>query len=349
MGFYQMLQLDVGPLKQRIAKAQTKKEKYTYLAALIVRDILLVLFAILFVASFEMLFGKVNTPMAIVIFCALLSIRFIDFGYNIYDSLISLGIVFGLLWFSPLVMQHISGIAGLILNFLSLLIILILTSDHPAMGNAGLYMFGYVFLTGSDLSKVQWIARGEMTFLGFVLCAIVLYRNHAHKHPEKSVFHLFSRFSLKNAKNRWQFQIALSLSILFLLGHYYDFNRFMWIGFACSSLICGYQMDLTERFKQRALGVILGSLLFMVIYHFTPHKFLFLFGPVAGLCLGLCSHYHYKTIFNCFGALLVATSIYGLTGAVELRIINNIFGLIFGYLFFAAFQFIAKAVKTSRN
>lgn len=344
-----MLQLDVGPLKQKIAQATTKKEKRRYLTALIVRDILLVLFAIIFVASFEMLFGKSNTPMAIVIFCVLLSIRFIDFGYNVYDSLICLGIVFFLLWCSPTVMQHLSGIAGLIVNFSSLLLILVLTSQHPAMGNAGLYMFGYVFLTGSDLTTSQWLSRGIMTLIGFILCGLVLYRNHAHKHQQKSVFTLFTHFNLKNPKDRWHLQIALALSLLFLLGHYYDFNRFMWIGFACSSLLCSYQLDLTERFKQRAYGVILGSGLFMIIYYLIPHDLLFLFGPIAGLCLGLCSHYHYKTIFNCFGALLIATSIYGLTGAVELRIINNILGLVFGYLFFAFFQLFAKSLKNIEN
>ena len=54
-------------------------------------------------------------------------------------------------------------------------------------------------------------------------------------------------------------------------------------------------------------------------------------GPLGGLCLGFCTDYRYKTAMNCFGALMLGTGIYGLQGAVILRIADTFLGVTFGW------------------
>ena len=45
-----------------------------------------------------------------------------------------------------------------------------------------------------------------------------------------------------------------------------------------------------------------------------------------GLCLGLCTSYKSKTIFNCVGAIMAASMIFGLETSLYLRILLNMLG-----------------------
>lgn len=57
--------------------------------------------------------------------------------------------------------------------------------------------------------------------------------------------------------------------------------------------------------------------------------------------MGFCTDYRYKTAINCFGALMLATGIYGLGGAVILRIVDTCLGVTFGLVFAMAFHRLA--------
>ena len=94
MRFYDMLQLDPAVIKNNISEAESKKEKRRWVASLLVRDVLIVSFAVIFISAMTVIFGEENSSMAVVIFCILLSIRFIDFGYNVRHSLFSLAVLF---------------------------------------------------------------------------------------------------------------------------------------------------------------------------------------------------------------------------------------------------------------
>ncbi len=385
MRFYDALQLDAAALKSQMANAGTKKEKRWYLKALLIKDVLLVTFAVVFISICSGLFGSENSSMAVVIFCILLSIRFVDFDYRMRDSLINLGLVFLILLLSPLLTQLVSPWMGFLVNLFSLLCLILMTCEKPEMGNAGLYLFGYIFLAGNMVSgqifwkragltffgylicggilyfkhrlgnaglylfgyiflagnmvsgQIFW-KRAGLTFFGYLICGGILYFKHRQKHYQKSFQHVIRAFRLSEKKCQWQLQLALGISLLFLLGSLCHLDRFIWVGFACSSLLSPYPNQLGERAIDRAMGAVLGSILFWLVYQITPPSLLFLFGPAAGLCLGVCGSYRYKTIFNCFGALMLASSIYGLNGAVVLRIVNNLAGIVFGYVFFQCFQ-----------
>ena len=100
MNFYQAMQLDVSVCKGKIRNAANPSERHKLIAALIVKDILCVLFAVVFISILNFLFGDENSSAAVVIFCILLTCRFVDFGYCLKSSLINFFIVFVLLTFS---------------------------------------------------------------------------------------------------------------------------------------------------------------------------------------------------------------------------------------------------------
>lgn len=72
-------------------------------------------------------------------------------------------------------------------------------------------------------------------------------------------------------------------------------------------------------------------------------------GPLGGLCLGFCTDYRYKTAMNCFVALMLGAGIYGIHGAVILRVVDTVLGVTFGLIFAALFHRVAAVRFLSRS
>ena len=340
MRFYDALQLDPAGLKAKIRTAQTPAERRKMQLAMVVRAILLVVFCVVLITPVATLFGKENNAMAVSLICILLSIRFVDFGYCIRDSLLNLAIVFAVLVGAPALAAQLPVLLAALVHFAAFFLIISMTSDQPEMGNGGLYAFAYIFLVGNPVSGDLLWKRCLLTLIGYLLCAAIYYSKHRHKNQEVRYHHLALNFHLSDKKCQWQLQLALGVTLLLTLGELMHVERLMWAGFACASLLGCYTTvsGVRERFWQRMFGAVLGSLLFAVVYTVVPQPLHALFGPVGGLCLGFCSGYRSKTAINCFGALLLATGLYGLHGSVLLRIINNFVGAAFGYCFLVVYR-----------
>ena len=214
-----------------------------------------------------MVFGNENGAMSVVIFCVLLSIRFIDLGYQISHSLINLAISFAILLISPLLMQAVPPVIGFIINFVSIMLITFMVCDQPEMGNGGLFLFGYVFLSGNPVTGASFINRALLTFTGYAICGAILFMKHRHKNKGLSFRKIVSRFDIHAPKSQWQIQLALGMSLLFLLGRIFNIDRFMWMGFACASMLSAWPMDMKWRPLDRAAGVIIGSPSFLDHLH----------------------------------------------------------------------------------
>ena len=61
MNFYQAMQLDVSVCKGKIRNAANPSERHKLIAALIVKDILCVLFAVVFIFIVKFMFWVVNS------------------------------------------------------------------------------------------------------------------------------------------------------------------------------------------------------------------------------------------------------------------------------------------------
>ena len=348
MKFYRALQLNPNDLKAEIRRASGKKERRFLQLAMLVRAILIVIFSIVMIAPIAPLFGPENNAVGVVLICIVLSIRFVDFGYCFKDSLINLGAVFFLLWAAPCFAAAVPPAAAALLHFAALFLMFLMTSEQPEMGNGGLYAFSYIFLCGNPVSGALFFSRGVLLFAGYLLCAGILFAKHRKKHSGVRFLSLIRNFQLSDRKCQWQLQFALGVSLLMALGSFFQLERMMWAGFACASLLGCYSSttDVTaetkERFDQRIIGAVVGSILFAAVYEILPPSLHSLFGPVGGICLGFCTDYRYKTALNCFGALMLAAGLYGLHGSVLLRIANNLVGAAFGYGFFVLYQKIVE-------
>lgn len=338
MSFYQSLQLDPFILKQRIKDSCSKKEKYFFSSALLVRDILLILFALFFIQGNMAIFGNENSGYGVVLFCMLLSLRFVDFGYQASQAVIGMGIVFFLLFSAPLINGLGSPILKLLLNFASLCMIFFLTSSKPKFGNAGLYSFSYLFLVGSAQTMDSQVikSRGWLLFFNYCFFGLLYYLKHRQKHQTFSFKQMVLTDGVLGKRNLWLINYALGVSLLLFIGDFLPFQRFMWIGFAFSSILGSFGIvGIRQRCKDRLIGAIAGSLCFLLLAQLPLPFGLSSFGIFGGLALGICSSYRYKTVFNCFGALSIAVALFGLKEAVLIRMIDSLLGVVFaaGYIF----------------
>ena len=340
MRFYDALQLNPKDLKAKIDSAETLEQKRKYKVARWVRAILLVAFCILLITPVVTLFGQENSPVAVALICILLGLRFVDFGYCIEDSLFNLGVVFFLLIAGPAAAGAVHPLIGMVIHFFSFFIILLMTSEKPEMGNGGLYAFSYIFIVGNPVSGDLLIKRWLLMACGYVICATVFFFKHCSKHRHIKFRDIVSKFHLSKENNQWQLQLALGVSLFLGIGSMFSMERLIWAGFACASLLGCYSSyaSTKERWADRLLGVITGSAMFAVLFTIVPENYHFIFGPLGGLCLGFCSEYRHQTVMNCFGALLLSTALYGLSGSVMLRIVNNFIGATFGYFFFVFYR-----------
>lgn len=334
MNFYQAMQFDPFLLTQKIRHARSQGERRFFIKALVLRDLLLVAFAIIFVSGLSSIFGQENQSLAVVLFCIFLSIRFVDFGYKVTQSLGGLGIVLLILFVLPFVSEITLPLIKWLINFAALLAIFVITGSHPKMGNPGLYSFSYIFLMGTMQAEnvVRIGARAQLLLFAFAGFALIFFMKHRQKHRGKTLASEYIGETFFSRRNLWLVYYALGVSLILLLGDFLSFKRFMWVGFAFSSLLSGYEaVDLKERFFDRLLGVVLGTLLFALSVQWIPVKIL---GVLGGLALGFCSFYRHKTIFNCFGALSTASVLFGLQTSITMRIIDNVIGLSLGSLYY---------------
>lgn len=345
MKFYDALQLDPAILKRNSAACDTRGGKGYYWTAIAVRSALIVAFAIVFISLLSGVFGADNTPLAVVLFCMMLGIRFVNFEYCIGDSLITLAAVLAILVLAPSAAAVLPPVFLIPLHFVAFFAVLSMTAQRPEMGNGGLYSFAYIYLTGNPVAGEALARRGLLALAGYLICGAILFARHRHQHKTTRFHHVVRAFDPSAPLFLWQLRMALGVSLVLTVGQVFGVERFMWMGFACASLLSEYPYrgNTFTRFWQRIVGAVAGSCAFFLFYLIMPEALHPLMGPLGGLCLGFCTDYRYKTAMNCFGALMLATGIYGLHGAVILRIVDTLLGVTFGLVFAAIFHRLAAA------
>ena len=97
-----------------------------------------------------------------------------------------------------------------------------------------------------------------------------------------------------------------------------------------------------------AVLCIAGVICFIVLYFLLPSSIYAYIGILGGIGVGLSEKYGWQAPFNTFGALAIAAESYGLKGAVGLRVIRNVFGVVFALIFCAMFYWLMSEKRKQR-
>lgn len=128
------------------------------------------------------------------------------------------------------------------------------------------------------------------------------------------------------------------MPLVVLLAELAGLPRAMWAGIAAMSVILPATEDMHYRVRRRVLGNIAGVLCFVILYFLLPPSIYAFIGVIGGIGVGLSAKYGWQAVFNTFGALAIAAEAYGLKAALGLRLLQNVFGVLFALVFCLLFS-----------
>ena len=329
MTFYQELQLSSTGSKQLIRSTTDPKEKRRHILIYNFKVYLVMAFCVAVVSMYSKLTGSSNSVVGVTVLLAVLVLRQADFGIRTTHGLLSIAGIFGILMAGPRLANMAPPLAAFAVNAVCILLLMILGCHNVIMYNHSTFVLGYLLLQGYDVTGQEYLYRVAGLLVGMVLCMAIFYKNQKNRPYRRSFLDLFREFNINSARNRWYIRLSLVVSSAMLFMSLLGLPRAMWAGIASMSVCLPFPDDCKERAGKRAAFNIVGCLLFVVLYLVLPESMYPYIGMIGGIGVGYSAGYAWQTAFNTFGALSIASGLFGMPYAVALRIGANVFGAVY--------------------
>lgn len=324
MTFYQELQLSSAGSKQLIRNTADKKAKMKHILIYNFKVYLVMAFCVFVVAVFSKIIGSDNSVVGVTVLLSILVLRQADFGIKSSHGLLCILSIYIILMFGPRLANTLPPAPAFLINMLCILLIMILGCHNVIMYNHSTFVLGYLMLFGYDVTGSAYVLRLEGLLVGMVICMLVFYKNQKNRPYHRCFFDLFREFNITSLRGRWYIKLTLIVSGSILIISLFNLPRAMWAGIACMSVCLPFNEDAKKRFPKRGIFNIIGCAIFACLYIILPSGFYPYIGMIGGLGVGYSASYEWQTVFNTFGALSIAAGIFGLQGALLLRMIINV-------------------------
>lgn len=345
LSIYQELQLNQAGSKALIKNSKDNRERGRHLLIYIFKVFLTLAFCMVFVTAYTGIFGESNSVAGVVVLLTVMVFRSADLGIRASHGNGVIAVLFAILAVGPKLTNMVSPGWGFFLNFVFLLLILTLGCHNIIMANHATWVLGYLLLQGNDVSGREYLMRVLALALGALLTVLVFYRNHRGIRYKRGLGDLLREFAFSSARTKWQLRMALGISSGMFFAQLLHLPRVMWAGFAMMSIIQPFRRDLLNRFKYRFPGNLIGCVLFFGLCAVIPESFYGYIGMLGGIGVGFSATYLWQTVFNSFGALTMAMGMFGMAGSMALRLINNLFGVVYGLMFDFLFEKVCCAIE----
>ena len=236
-------------------------------------------------------------------------------------------------------LAHLAGpLPGFFINLASIAFLILFGCHEPRMFNQSTLVLGYLLLYGYDVSGRDFTLRlAGIAFGALLVCTVFLCRHRGRSIPLR-IRDIPVAFSLHHPRSRWQLCQIFCVPLVVLLAELAGLPRAMWAGIAAMSVILPAAEDMHYRVRRRVLGNIAGVLCFVILYFLLPPSIYAFIGVIGGIGVGLSAKYGWQAVFNTFGALAIAAEAYGLKAALGLRLLQNVFGVLFALVFCLLFS-----------
>ena len=346
MTFYQELQLSSAGSKQLIKNTTDKKEKRRHILIYNFKVYLVMTFCFALVTLYSMIFGSDNSVAGVVFLLALLVLRQADFGIRTHHGLLCIVGIFAILIVGPRVSNMVSPWAAFVINIGCIFTLMLLGCHNVIMYNHSTFVLGYLLLQGHDVTGRSYYLRVISLLVGMLICMAVFYKNQRKRPYRRHLLDIFREFNISSARNWWYIKLTLVVSTALLIFSLLGLPRAMWAGIACMSVCLPFSSDIVERAKKRGPYNIVGCLIFLVLYYILPPSMYPYIGIIGGFGVGYSAGYAWQTVFKTFGALSIASGLFGAAGAVALRIGANVFGSVYTVLFDKAMNGLIQLVNS---
>lgn len=337
MTFYQELQLNQAGSKSLLKNSKTLKEKLYHAFVYMVKIAVTMVFCFTFVTASSIILGKDNSIVGVVVLLCVMVFRNADLGIHTQHSTWLLAFFFVIMTVCPHLANQLSALPALLINIAALAVLILFGCHNPFMFNQSTLVLGYLLLYGYDVTGKSYMLRIAGMAAGAVLTCLVFYRNHKNRVFKRNMKDVIKEFDLSSSRTKWQLCQILCVPLVLCIAQLCNMPRAMWAGIAAMSAILPFMEDMQYRVKKRIVGNIAGVICFTALYFLLPPSIYAYIGIIGGIGVGLSAQYGWQAVFNTFGALAIAAESYGLKEAVSLRVIQNVFGVVFALVFCAVF------------
>ena len=324
MTFYQELQLSSTGSKQLIKNTTDKKERRRHILIYNFKVYLVMAFCVAVVTIYSKLTGNGNSVAGVTVLLALLVLRQADFGIRTSHGLICIAGIFAILMAGPRLSNMLPPAGAFVVNSVCIMLLMILGCHNVIMYNHSTFVLGYLLLYGYDVSGKDYILRIAGLAAGMIICMAVFYKNQKNRPYRRTFMDLFREFDIHSARNMWYIRLTVIVSSAMFIVSALGLPRAMWAGIACMSVCLPFTEDCTGRAQDRGLFNVVGAALFIVLYLVLPESMYSLIGIIGGIGVGYSAGYRWQTAFNTFGALSIASALFGMPMAVALRVGINV-------------------------
>ena len=329
MTLYQELQLSSVGSKQLIHSTTDKKEKRRHILIYNFKVYLVMAFCVALVTLYSKLTGNENSVVGVTVLLALLVLRQADFGIQTKHGLISIAGIFMILIVGPRLANILPVFGTFAVNIVCIFLLMILGCHNVIMYNHSTFVLGYLLLYGYDVSGESYRMRVVGLAVGMVVCMVDFYKNQKNRPYRRTFLDLFREFDIRSARNLWYIKLTFIVSSAMLIVTLLGLPRAMWAGIACMSVCLPFTQDCPPRAVDRGLFNIVGCALFIVLYLILPESMYSMIGIIGGIGVGYSAGYKWQTAFNTFGALAIASSLFGMPMAVALRVGINVISAVY--------------------
>ena len=346
MTLYQELQLNQAGSKSLLKNSKTMKEKLYHAFVYMVKIAVTMVFCFAFVTASSIILGKDNSIVGVVVLLCVMVFRNADLGIHTRHSTWLLALFFVIMTLCPHLANQLSPVFGMLLNIAALAVLILFGCHNPFMFNQSTLVLSYLLLYGYDVTGKSYQMRLVGMALGAALTCFVFYRNHKNRTYKRTLKDLIQEFDISSSRTKWQLCQIICVPVVICIVELCSMPRAMWAGIAAMSAILPFMEDMQYRVHKRIVGNIAGAICFTMLYFLLPSSIYTYIGILGGIGVGFSAQYGWQAVFNTFGALAIATESYGLKGAISLRVIQNVFGVVFAFVFCAIFYwFMSKKEK----
>lgn len=284
------------------------------------------LFCVLFISLHNKIFGMENNIIAVVILTGLFIFMRGDFGYKAPQAACAIVFLF-LLMVTSAKLSLVHPVLGLVLNFITINLILILSCHDLTQGNHVPFLMGYLFCQGYDVTGQALTNRYVSIFAGSVIIALIYYLVNRKKENRRSMKNLFQELDIHSTRTQWYLRMSVTLTLTLFVCDLLNYPRSMWIGLAVLSLTTPFEDEHYARSRARIPAAILGTALFYILsVLIIPESLQPAIVLIAGFAAMFIQNYFIKSIYNSFSSLGAAIILFPTTDALMLRIVSNIIG-----------------------
>lgn len=323
-----------------VRESESFKDKAYHTMVYLVKIAITMVFCFSFVSAFSILFGSENSIVGVVVLLCLMVFRNAHFDIHAGQSTLLLALFFAVMTVFPHLANMVSPLLGLLINMAAIAFLIFWGCHNPFMFNQSTLVLGYLLLYGYDVTGRSYEMRLIGMAVGAVLTCLVFFRNHKDSEFEVVLSDVVQAFDMTSSRTKWQLCQVVCVPLVLCIAELCDMPRAMWAGIAAMSAITPIIDDMQYRVSRRIIGNIAGAACFIALYFLLPSSIYAYIGIIGGIGVGFSAKYGWQAVFNTFGALAIATEAYGLESAVGLRVIQNVFGVMFAFGFCVVFNWL---------